>query len=265
MKNLLLYASIAVLSFTFGCKDNTAVFVNVSENRDAKKALQGIWVDEELEDVAFKIEGDTVFYADSVSQPAYFMIKADTMLLGDNSVKYPIVKLTDNVFQFKNQSGDVVRLVRSVNPDDKKAFIHEPPKAMTITKKLKTDTVVIYNKERYHCYVAVNPTTYKVIKSTYNDDGVKVDNVYYDNIIHISVFKGTDKIYSRDFNKAMYSRFLPAGFLPQAVLSNIEYNRVDAKGFHFNAILCIPDGVSCYMLDTRITFDGAMSMELIEY
>lgn len=265
MRNILVCALMAVLFFTFGCKDNTAISVNVSENRDAKKALQGIWVDEELEDVVFKIEGDSVFYADTISQPAYFMIKADTMLLGGNGAKYPVVKLTRNIFQFKNQGGDVIRLVRSTNPDDHKVFIHEQPKAMTVTKKMKTDTVVIYNKERYHCYIAINPTTYKVIKTTYNDDGVKVDNVYYDNIIHISVFKGTEKLYSRDFNKAMYSRFLPAGFLSQAVLSNIEYNHVDAKGFHFNAILCIPDGASCYMLDTRIAFNGAMSMELIEF
>lgn len=265
MNKYLFYISIlSAMSLFAGCKDKAQPKAEASEDKASKTMMQGIWVDNEMEDVVFKMRGDTIFYPDTTSQPAYFKVIEDTLFIG-NSAKYPILKLSKNIFWFKNQNSDVVKLVKSNKPEDENAFIHEKPKAEIVTKKMKTDTVVVYNNERYHCYIAINPTTYKVIKSVYNDDGVKVDNVYFDNIIHISVFKGAEKLYSRDFNKQMYSTFVPSNFLSQAVLSNIEFNRVDSKGFHFNAIVCIPDGASCYMLDTRIMFDGTMSMELIEY
>lgn len=263
-KHLFYIGIAAAMSLLTGCKDKAQPSPEISENKESKAMLQGIWVDSEMEDIVLKMKGDTIFYPDSTSQPAYFRVIGDTLFIGD-SAKYPIQKISRNILWFKNQNNDVVKLVKSTNPDDERAFIHEKPKAEIVTKKLKSDTVVVYNNERYHCYIAINPTTYKVIKSVYNDDGVKVDNVYYDNIIHISVFKGAEKLYSRDFNKQMYSTFVPANFLSQAVLSNIEFNHIDSKGFHFNAIVCIPDGASCYMLDTRIMFDGTMTMELIEY
>lgn len=252
------------MSLFTGCGDKAQPNDKPSENKEAKAMVQGIWVDSEMEDVAFKMRGDTVFYPDTTSLPAYFKIIGDTLLIGESG-KYPVVKLSKNILWFKNQNDDIVKLTKSNNPEDERAFVHEKPKAEIVTRKQKSDTVVVYNNERYHCYIAINPTTYKVIKSVYNDDGVKVDNVYFDNIIHISVFKGAEKLYSRDFSKQMFSTFVPANFLSQAVLSNIEFSRVDAKGFHFNSVVCIPDGASCYMLDTRITFDGTMSMELIEY
>lgn len=263
-KNLLFICFMIVLVIT-GCRDKARSIVAAYENKEAKAMLQGIWINSEMEDVAFKMKGDSIFYPDSTSLPSYFRVMADTLCIGNNSVKYPILKLTNNTFWFRNPNSDVVKLVKSDNPDNERAFIHEKTKPVIVTEKLKTDTIVMYNNERYHSYIAVNPTTYKVVKTVYNDDGVKVDNIYYDNIIHISVFNGAKRLYSRDFNKKMYSSFVPESFLNQAVLSNIEFSRVDAKGLHFNTIICIPDGASCYMLDTRITFDGAMSMELIEY
>lgn len=264
-KYLFFVCTVLMMSLFTDCKDKAQPKAEISENKESKAMMQGIWVDNEMEDVVFKMKGDTIFYPDTTSQPAYFRVIEDTLFIGSNSAKYLILKLSENILWFKNQNNDVIKLVKRNNPENERAFIHEKPKAEIVTKKLKTDTVVVYNNERYHCYIAINPTTYKVIKSVYNDDGVKVDNVYFDNIIHISVFKGAEKLYSQDFNKQMYSMFVPANFLSQAVLSNMEFNRVDSKGFHFNAIVCIPDGASCYMLDTRIMFDGNMSMELIEY
>ena len=55
---------------------------------------------------------------------------------------------------------------------------------------LKRDCVVFFNDEKYHCYIQINPTTYKVVKPSVNDDGVEVDNVYYDNIVNLTVFNG---------------------------------------------------------------------------
>lgn len=232
---------------------------------EAERLLQGIWVDDEVENVAFKVAGDSVFYPDGTSMPSVFRVEEDTLVMGNPPSRYPIIKQTANIFWFKNQAGDVVKLRKSTDPNSALAFVNERPKVMAVTEVVKKDTVVVYGGERYHCYVAINPTKYKVIRKTYNDDGVEVDNVYYDNIIHISVFHGADRLYSRDFRKPMFAHLVPRRFLDQAVLGNVEYDRVDSDGFHFNTTLCIPDAASCYLLDAVISFDGKMRMEVVDY
>ena len=131
------------------------------EDFAAKKMLQGIWVDEDEQDVAFKAKGDTIFYPDSTSQPVYFQIIADTLVLhGANEAKYPIVRQTRNLFVFRNQNGDEVRCVLSNDPDDASFFSSKRPLPINQNQLIKRDTVIDYNGERYHCYVQVNPTTY---------------------------------------------------------------------------------------------------------
>ena len=154
---------------------------------------------------------------------------------------------------------------RSDNPEEDSAWVHDTPHIMTYTHQVKTDSVVSYSGERYHWYIAINPTKYKVVKHSYSDDGVEVDNVYYDNIMHISVYKGAQKLYSSDFRKSQYSKYVPADFLEQAVLGNMEFSSIDAAGLHFNATLCIPDGASCYLVETLISYKGELSMKTIEY
>lgn len=266
LPRLLLPLTVAVVLLAVGCGRKPEAAPGSRENAEAKAMLQGIWTDEITESVVFKVEGDSVYYPDSTSRPARFVIMGDTLVMGVAETRYPIVKQTEHLFVFKNPAGDMVRLVKSGNAGDTIAFVHHTPAPMTVSpQKLKTDTVVVYGGERYHCYIAVNPTTYKVVKASYNNDGVKVENVYYDNIIHVSVYRGAEQLYSRDFNKQMYSRLVPEAFLRGAVLGRMEFGKVDARGFHFNTTVCIPDGDSCYLLDTQITFDGEMTMELIEY
>lgn len=260
-----LFVVLILLVVFGGCRKKTSQTDDLIEDKEAKALLQGIWVDSDTEEVTFEAKGDTIFYPDSMSQPSPFKIVGDTLILGAPSAKYPIVKQAKHIFWFKNQNGDVVKLSKSDDPNDSLAFVHEKPKVLSVTKVLKRDSVIIYKGERYHCYVAINPTSYKVTRTTYNNDAVGVDNVYYDNIVHISVYHGAEELYSQDIRKQMYSRFVPRQFLSQSILSNMEFSKVDAAGFHFNATICMPDGASCYMLDTKISFEGRMSMELIEY
>ena len=58
---------------------------------------------------------------------------------------------------------------------------------------------------------------------------------------------------------------MPADFLEQAVLGNMEFSHADAAGLHFQATLCIPDGASCYLVETLISYKGQLSMKTIEY
>jgi len=92
-----------------------------------------------------------------------------------------------------------------------------------------------------------------------------VENVYYDNIMHISVYKGAQRLYSSDFRKQQYGKFVPKEFLSQAVLGNMEFAKIDNKGLHFNATLCIPDGASCYLIETLISYKGEVTMKTLEY
>lgn len=233
------------------------------EDLEAKAMLQGIWRENETEEVSFRAEGDTIYFADAASMPVSFRVVGDSISLGDT--RYAIVKLTDYQFWFKNQAGDERHLTKSVEADDSIVFEHAEPEILTLTEVLKRDSVVFFGGERYHWYVAVNPTTYKVNKMTYNTEGMGVENVYYDNIIHVSLYKGADCLFSRDFKKQTYEQNVPEHFLSQAILGNMEYDHIDAAGLHFHARLCIPDGASCYLVETLISFKGELKTTLLEY
>ena len=256
-----------LLMVACGSKSGTSTMENVQaqESREAKNMLQGIWVDEETEEPSFRVVGDTIFYPDTISQPVYFAVISDSLVLHDVDAKYPIVKQSPNVFWFRNQNGEVVKLQKSDDPIHLFAFVHDRPQVLTYTEVVKTDSVVFFDAKRYHWYLAINPTKYKVHIASYNSDGVEVDNVYYDNIMHISVFEGSKQLFSSDIRKQLYAKQIPSDFLEKSVLSNMEYAGVDNRGLRFVATICIPDGASCYKAEHIISFDGRLSTKLIEY
>ena len=241
------------------------VLPSPAENREAKALLQGVWLDAETEEVVFKADGDTIFFADATSQPASFRIVGDSLLLG--TAAYAITKQTEHNFWFRNPAGDEVQLVKHDSSDDGAVsdFVSEGPLVVSTTEVINLDSVVYYGGERYHWYITVNPTRYRVMRTTYTADGVAVEKVYFDNIIHVSLFKGNQRLFSRDFNKQAYAADVPEEFLVKSVLGNIRYHSVDARGFHFDATVCIPDGEQCYLIETLISFSGKLSMKLMEY
>ena len=243
------------------CNQNNSS--SLPDDKEAKAMLQGVWVDEESGDVAFRVNGDTLYFADATSMPTYFRIYEDSLYLASGTA-YGVVKQTEHLFWFNNQNGDLLKLQKSDGTDG--ADIDATaPSVLTYTHQVKIDSVVAYNNNRYHWYIAINPTKYKVSKRSFNEDGLEVENVYYDNIMHISVFQGAHKIYSSDFHKKQYQGLVPAAFLDEAILANMEYSSIDAEGLHFNATLCIPDGATCYMVESTISYTGALSMKLVEY
>ena len=85
------------------------------EDKEAKALLQGVWVDEESGDVSFKVNGDTIYFSDATSMPAYFRIYEDSLYLGSGT-SYGIVKQTEHLFWFNNQNGDLLKLERVMEP-----------------------------------------------------------------------------------------------------------------------------------------------------
>ncbi len=235
------------------------------EDLKAKQMLQGIWINEEDQDVAFRIKGDTVYYPDSTSQPVAFQVFRDTLVIhGAHDIKYPILRQTAHLFIFRNSRGEEVHLTLSDNKDDASLFPKNHATALNQQRLIKRDTVIIVGEERYHAYMQVNPTSYKVMRTVMNDDGVAVDNLYYDNIVNLHVYQGSRKIYSSDFRKQMFSKTVPVDFLKQAVLSDLVYSHADEKGLHFVASIVVPDTMSSYMVDITVSTGGKMSMQVAQ-
>lgn len=258
--SLLLVLLCGVTAFV-GCGDKSKQAATPQEDTHAKELLQGVWLNEDDEDVAFRVKGDTIFYPDSTSQPVYFFIYSDTLVMkGANEVKYPIVKQAAHLFEFKNQSGDLVKLVKTSDKSYLKPFEQEKTVALNQNTLIKRDTIVSQGDSKYHLYVQVNPTTYKVFKSSINDDGVEVDNVYYDNIINLNVFHGANKVFSRDFRKKDFANKVPSSFLRQAILSDFVFYKIDASGIHYWAILPQPDSSLSYQVEVIVSFAGHLTI-----
>lgn len=239
----------------------------ITPDRDAMSRLEGIWLDETTETVILQVRGDSIFFPDSTNLPARFVIYDDTLLVfGQNNMRYPILQQGQYSFDYVNLQGDAVHLVRSENPDDSLLFEHRQYAPILIGQLVKRDTVVFTpSGDRYHLYIDINPTRRKVFGSSYTDDGMAVQQVYYDNIIHISVYSGRDKVFSRDIDKRMFQDVIPASFLEGAILSNMEWGRTDNSKTIFHATVCEPEGARCYVVDLLVGFDGKLSTELAEY
>ena len=243
------------------CNQNNSS--SLADDKEAKAMLQGTWIDEESGDVAFLVKGDTLYFADATSMPTYFRIYEDSLYLASGTA-YGVVKRTEHLFWFNNQNGDLLKLQKSNDADDADVGL-SAPSVLSYTHQVKIDSVVSYNGNRYHWYIAINPTKYKVTKRAYNEDGLEVENVYYDNIMNVSVFQGARRIFSSDFHKQQYKGLVPDAFLEEAIFANMEFSSIDAAGLHFNATLCIPDGATCYMVESTISYTGVASMKLLEY
>lgn len=265
--NKVLYHIIILLLTVFffaSCGSPQSPTSKPQESREAKRLMQGVWNDDNTQVAVFRMKGDTVFYADSTSLPAHFRVVGDTLYVG-SSTRYKIERQSEHVLWLKNHLGELLKLSKSDDAEQDKVFDERETRILTLTEVLKRDTVVFYNGERYHLYVAINPTKYKVMCQAINNDGLEVENVYYDNIIHLSIYHGAQQVFSRDFRKPMYKEKVPVHVLSQAVLNDMEFDKVDAQGFHLRASVCRPDDALCYMVGHTVSFSGKLTTQLLEY
>lgn len=235
------------------------------QDADAKKQLQGIWIDADSETAFLKIKGDTIFYADAQNAPVYFEIMKDSLFMyGNEPSHYRIDQLTERVFCFHSITGNAIKLYRSDNENDSLLFIDDSLEVVpAIAERTQQDSVVVYNGTRYRAYVYVNPTKIKVLKTSYSEDGISVDNVYYDNVMHICVYEKRNKLYASDITKQTFKGVIPDDFLQKSILANMTFMGVDASGYHYQASLCIPASLVCYLVDLSISFDNKLTLKLV--
>lgn len=221
-------------------------------------AMQGVWLDDNTEQPLFKIKKDSIYYASQINVPMHLSVTQDTLTVyGVDTVLYPIVKRGAHILQFYTPIGDLVSLHKAES--DTLSF------GMTVNvtqprEVIKKDSVVMYQNKRYRGYVYINPSTKKIVRPGVTEEGLSIDNVYYDNIIHICVYQGAQKLYAQDITKQMFAGRIPADFLGASILSDMEFTGVDAGGCHYLATLCIPDG-ACFYIGLTIK-DGAMTYQI---
>ncbi len=238
-----------------------------SESIKAKSMLAGIWVDDDADEPFFQIKGDTIYYPDAQDAPVYFKIVRDTLYTyGKTVAKYKIDKQTEDVFWFHSFSDEIIKIHKSDDPEnDALAFSRQQAEAIpSYTTVTKRDSVVFYKGERYHAYLYINPSKFKVKKTTYNEDGISVDNEYYDNIMHICVYQGKRMIYGCDLNKMIFAKVISSDFLNNAIFSDIHFIGVSKKGFQYQASVCVPDGSECNVVNLYVDLKGHLSMKLGE-
>lgn len=236
---------------------------SAKEDIAAKELLQGIWLDEETNMLLMRISGDTIYYADPQNAPVYFKVIRDTIYVrGNTPIAYKIDRQTEYSFWFHSLSNDVVKMYKSENPEDTLAFSMQEVQVIPSTSEvLKKDSVVIYRGTRYRGYVYINPSKMKVIKTAYTDEGISVDNVYYDNVIHICVYEGKNLLYGKDITKKMFADIYPEEQLNQSILADMNFVGVDGNGYHYEATLCIPESSVYHVANLTIDSDKKLTIK----
>ena len=251
-----------ILVSLLSCAEKTSENTDTEEDTVAKQMLQGVWMNED-EVVAMRVAGDTISYSDSTMAPAYFAVISDSLVIrGATETRYEIVKQTEHLFEFRNHVGDIVKLMKSDNPGDAEAFTKQAAPRINQNQLIKRDTVAVVADRKYHVYVQVNPSTYKVIRSTYNQEGMMVDNIYYDNIINVCVYDGGTRLFSRDMRKQDFAAHVPENFIRQSILSDITVDAITSEGITLDAALCMPDTPTAYIVKMTVSPKGKLTMKV---
>ena len=269
IKQMIKYIATLLLTVLFVACNNGKGQQPSEENEDpkAKEILQGIWLDDETETPLMRIIGDTIYYSDAQSAPVYFKILKDTLYTyGKDVTHYQIDKQSEYSFWFHSLADNIIKLHKSEDPNDTLAFSFKSVEIIpTYTEVTKKDSVVMFDGVRYRAYVYINPSQMKVVKTTYSEDGISMDNIYYDNVMHICVYEGKKSLYAKDITKQMFVDVIPTDFLQQAILSDINFTGIDRKGYHYQALVCIPESPVCNLVNLTISFDGKLNITAAKY
>ncbi len=251
-----LFCILFLLVIMVGCNNNKPKYP--LSDSESEAMLVGLWISEEDETVVFKSDGDSLFYPDETIQPVPFRIYLDTLYLdGNKPARYFIEKLTPHVFRFWNANGELVKLIKSEDTSFDSEFEEAKPVFADVNQQLiKRDTVITYNEKRYHCYVQINPTTYKVVKNQVNNEGIEVERIYFDNIINLTVYTGATRLFSRDFRKQDFKDYVPIEVLPLTVLNDMILIGCDNNAIIYQARLQIPETASSYIVNISVSSNG---------
>ena len=238
--------------------------VQEKEDLYAKELLQGIWIDEMTESPILQIKGDTLCFINEPVSPVAFKIIDDSLkTYGQQTSSYHIEKQSESIFWIQSATGDIIQLYRAEESADSLFTPKEILPSVSESEVIEKDEVVFYNNIRYRGYVYINPTHIKVIQPELTEEGLHVENVFYDNIIHICVYEGKNKLFGKDIKKQYFEHLIPADYYQRAILSDMDFIGVNGEGYQYQATLCIPNHASCYLVHLSIHTDGEIFYELV--
>lgn len=261
------YLIIIIFPLFFSCSNNKQKKnVEKPENFELKAILQGVWQDENTESPILHIKGDSIYYFDTSIASVYFKIIDDSLITnGTHSTSYHIIKQSEYTLWIQSEIGDLIQLSKVESGMDSIVF---PPTAVETplpsSEVIKKDHIVYHNNVRYRGYVYINPSQMKVVRPEYSEEGFQTDHIYYDNIIHICVFEGKNKLFGKDVAKKDFNGIIPDEFLQWAILSDMDFIGVNENGYQYRASLCIPNETSCYLVNISISEEGELSYSLVE-
>ena len=227
----------------------------------AIRELQGLWLDDVSEQPLFRIKGDSIYYASQVNVPMPFTVVNDTlMVIRVDTLRYPIKSRGQYFLRYRSLTGDEVSVRKAES--DTLSFGTRISGPETADEVLEKDSVIMYKGERFRGYAYINPTRKKVVRLGLSEEGLPVENVYFDNIIHICIYQGRECLFSRDIKKEMFGSVVPADFLKSAILSDMDFMAVNEEGYWYLATICEPEGASCYNVRLNVTRDGEVRLTI---
>lgn len=235
------------------------------ENLEAKSLLQGIWVDDMTETPLFQIKGDTIYYMDKSVTPVAFKIIGDSIkTYGIQTSSYQIKKQEEFIFWFQSAMGEILKLSKIDNSLDSILVmqVSQMPQEQQHRDVIQKDDVVYYNNVRYRGYVYINPTEIKVIQPGITEEGLETENIYYDNIIHICIYEGKNRLFGKDVKKQDFQSLIPFEYYQRAILTDMNFIGVNGEGYQYQATLCVPNSASCYLINISINHNGDINYEL---
>ena len=235
----------------------------ILEDVEAKKLLQGIWLSEEG-NTNLRIAGDSIFYSESNMLPVSFAIYDDTLVIHsiESARRYAVLECSAKAFSFKNAAGDVMSYSKSDSEEDSLLFEESEDLGINQCQLIKRDTIVTVNNHKYHAYIQINPSSYKVVNTTFTSDGLQVDNVYYDNIINICLYDGGKRLFSRDFKKQDFQKLVPEEYLSNSILSDIYVSDITEGRAIFKAYICVPNSQTSYIVKLKDDDAGKYTIEI---
>lgn len=256
---------LAVLASLSACNEKKGENTVIQEDEKAKQMLQGIWINENDESPVFRFQGDSIYYPDKQSEPVRYSVYNDSIhLFMSTPVNYSIKVLTKTTLRLIDDDGDEIELISSNDKAVLARFTNSQHKEGEINQNelIKRDSVLTHGDKRLHAYVQINPTRFKVLHQSVTTEGLNVEKAYYDNIIHVSIYDGAQKIFGRDFKKTDFSQFVPQNYLSTSILSDIVIKTTTDEGTIFEAIITEPESYTSYHVTIIINNEGKLSMRV---
>lgn len=264
-----LFLMISFISCGTSSSSNDDVDSNLNkENLEAKRLLQGVWINDDSNMPFLYVRGDSLRFLDDDDATLEFKIYRDSLYIyGYEVMAYRVDRQSDYDFWFHSLSDRMIKLYKSENSEDSLYFAKSPANIEPLpiyNEQVQKDSIIYYNDRRFRGYVYINPSSYKINKPSYSDEGIRIDEVFYDNIIHICVYEGATSLFARDMHKEDFKSMLTDVFYNQSVLADMSFDGVDADGYHFTARIGVPDSFIHNLIAVTISFEGKISMELKE-